>query len=216
MDSTPPEQPKPQESATQEEKVVPKNIIRPFAQGLLENFSQPIQRVREELSLVPTDPNPAFQEEINQINPKLDIIINFLQRLKTAKTVKIKSRIEKRGKKDFATKSLFELSEETEPEETPRLTRQLSMSKSLTKRFAAALGDTIANPLAEIFGDVELIKTRSNSEDVKKHMETIHGFFLPINNYLTDILKAAQIKIALDAQGKITIKAIPPPQKKPT
>lgn len=204
MDLTPPEQPKPQESATQEEIIVPKNIIRPFARGLSQMFAEPIKTVGEQIPDPSLETAEQLRKQIINAGANLVKITKLLDRLEHAKTVKL---IPQTGGGEFI------FSEETE-EEAPQEGEAI-IDAALTPKLISAISDKIGNPLAVIVGGSEIVAYLSGSEVVKTKIQKVHAASLEMARAFDPIQKANyQIKISTDAQGKTTITPVlhPTPQ----
>lgn len=199
---TPPKQPKPREIPLGGEKIVPSHFIKPFARGLFQLSSEPIEKIKETLSaeLGGTD---LEREQINEMGQALNEITTTLLLLRTAKEVKITRPTENQYK--------LTLSSETDKEEIPREGDEL-MDEFLSRPLMAAVFDRLCYDFARFRGYAELLEARSTSEKIRERMRNIHTVAIDLNNAWSPIQNAGyQIKISTDAQGKTTITPIPRP-----
>lgn len=210
MTLTSPEQPKPPESATQEEILVPRNIIRPFARGLSQLSSEPIQKIKEMLS-VEFAGNDSEREQIDEMGQVLDGITTTLALLRTARKVKITRPTKDQYKLKF--------SPETEEEEIPQKGR-ITIKKSLAKLLRIAVFDSLGNKFAIVLGYSELLSFRGSSDELKEQGQKIleqaqklkerWGLLQGEGNK-----KIKQIEILTDAKGNTTLTPIPRPATQP-
>lgn len=205
MDPASPEQPKPQESATQEEIIVPKEIIRPFARGLSQMFAEPIKTVREQTPDPSLEAAEQLKKQIINIGANLTKITELLDKLQHSKTVTLIPEV---------GGGRFIFSEETE-EETPQA-EEVIIDEDLTPKLISAISDKIGNPLAIVVGGSEIVEYLSSSEVVKTQMQKVHKASSRMAVAFDPIQRAGyQIKILTDAQGNTTITPIPRPTPQP-
>lgn len=206
MDLTPPEQPKPPEGLTQEGILVPKKIIRPFARGLFQLSSEPIQKIKEMLSVefAGTD---LEKKQIDEMRQALDEITTTLALLRTAKEVKITQPTEKQYKLTF--------SPETEEEEIPR-EGEISIKESLTHPLIIAVFDRLGLDSSRVQGYAQLLASRSGSEQIKREMEKVYSTTLSLGNSWKLLQEDNyQLKISTDGEGNTTLTPIPRPTPQP-
>lgn len=202
MDSTPPEKPKPKENTTQEETIVLKNTIRPFAKGLFQMAERPLRELESGFSSLPNETNTQTQEVISEAQSALNEITTTLIRLRTAKEVKIV----KYGEETEEYKLIF--SEECEEEETP----PEGEADPPAPQVVRAVFDRLGNKLTEVVGYTELLSVRGTNEDIREKMMALNALANEINNKWGSIRQADyQIKISTDPQGNTTITPIPRP-----
>lgn len=205
MDPASPDQLKPQESATQEEIIVPQNIIRPLARGLFQLSSEPIGKIKEALS-VEFDATDSERKQIDEIRQALDEITTTFTLLRTTKEVKIIKYSEKGGKEQY--KLVF--SPDTEPEEIPR-EGEISIEESLTYPLIIAVFDSLGNDLAKL-GYAEILHARGESEELKEKIGSIYSVVEGLNRIWNPIQTANyKLKISTDGEGNTTIEPIPKP-----
>lgn len=203
MDPASTEQPKSPESSTQEEIIVPKEIIRPFARGLSHMAAVPLDQIRLQIASLPT--NQKEQEQIEEIKSAFDNIISTLKALRTAKKVKVSIESER---------YTLEYSEEKDEEEIPR-EGQIPVDESLTRSLVIATFDKLGNDCARL-RHAELLHVRGESEELKEKMGLINSAVKELGLIWNPIQAASyQLKISTDGEGNTTIAPIPRPATQP-
>lgn len=216
MDSTPPEQPKPERIQVESGvTIVPPKKIRPLAQGLLDMFSQPFKTIIDNMPPPELEPDQTFQEEIKNFGPRLEGIQSFLQKLRRTKTAKISFTRNWRKRKQHIATAYFSLSNKLDPE-TPLQPKKVIIPESLTLKIGAALGNIIGNQLSYVKGYVEIIKLRTASPEIKAKLDEVYPFINELVDKFLLIQNADyQLEILTDAQGNTTITPTPRPTPQP-
>lgn len=208
MTLTPPEQPKPPESSTQEEILVPKNIIRPFARGLFQMAAIPLQELESGFSSLSNETDTQTQEAIAEAQSALNNITTTLRRLQTAKEVKI-ARYTEGTKEEY--KLIF--SEELEEEEIP----PEGEAEPPPLPVVRAVFDRLGNELAVVVVGIHFLSNRRPNKDIKEKMEALNASANKINKDWGSLQEPAdyKVKISTDGEGNTTITPIPRPTPQP-
>lgn len=203
----PPGSPK-QVEGLQQEEIVLKEIIRPFARGLFQMAAIPLQELESGFSSLPNENNVQTQEVIAETQSALNNIATTLRRLQTAKEVKIARYTE-------GTKEEYRLifSEELEEEEIP----PKGEAEPPPLPVVRAVFDRLGNELAEVVVGIHLLSNRRPNKDIKEKMEALNASANKIKNDWGSLQEPAdyKVKISTDAQGNTTITPIPRPTPQP-
>lgn len=185
-----------QEKTPQEERLIPKNIIRPLARGLSQLFSNPTEEIRNQIPAVELEPNHAFQKRIEEMNPLLEQIEELLKKLQTAKEIKL------------APKQKIIFSEETEDEIPPEgriMVDDKLLDDKLLEDLLTALSHHIGTPLTSVIGYSEILRERSGSSEIRNRMALVNQAGEKILESFDPIRKATKLEITTDKAGSTTI-----------
>lgn len=185
-----------QEKTPQEERLIPKEIIRPLARGLLQAFSPLIEEIRTQISPAELEENANFQKAIQDMNPSLGKIETLLQKLQTVREIRL------------APEEEIIFSEESEdevPSEGHIIVDKKMMDAKLMQDLLSALSHHISHPLAQVIGYSELMRDRSKSDEIRTRMTRINQSGRKITEYFDPIRTATKLEITTDKAGSTKI-----------
>lgn len=178
---------------TNNEILLPKNTARAFGRALYVIFTEHEGKIEKEMNSMETDPL-VDKTKVKTIRESIDRINGVILKMQKSKEVKM-----------VKAKNEFEFSQESE-EQPASLNEEITLSPELTSQMILGMSHTFFNPLTPINGNLELIETRSKTEEARNRSSSkLLEIFNGITSTLQRIAKANQWRLVTDQNGKTII-----------